>query len=307
MWILLGLRTASAWCSEDFIVEPAIPGPYIAWPADSPGHVDTIVVLFDYVEIGEVVLRDEEDQEIPTVRYDLTSLDGTYWAVLDPIDTLNAGEYWVGFQRFQLGGRIAPEGAAPVPVGRTIASEVLWMDPRCPEEAVLETGVEYMLCDPAMLTLVAMAETEPPVPTLAETGPVQLGSGASVSYSEGLWPGTQTTLWLGSFDAAGRFTGWTADPLQMPPIGTRSHEWAAGYDGFANSPCPDSGTWLLDSSQTCETWSYETEDCNVSESPEPRRCGCATGYAGALPLTALFLLVCLHRPSGRPWRSRARA
>jgi hypothetical protein len=280
MWILLTLRTAGAWCAEDFIVEPPVQGPYVLWPGDSPGHVDTIVVLYDDVEIGEVVLLDEQEQEVPTVRYDLPSLDGSHWAVLDPIDTLNAGDYWVGRQRFHLGGRIAPGGAAPVPVGRGIVSEVLTMDPRCPEEAQIGTGVSYTLCDPSVLTLVAMGDTEPPVPTLSDIGAVQLSSGAEAYLSEGLWPEMSTTVWLGSFDPAGRFNGWTADPLQMPAIGTRSHEWAEGYDGFASSPCPESGVWLLDESQTCEIWTHE-EECYAPEGPagEGPACGCATGGA----------------------------
>jgi hypothetical protein len=322
MWVMFGARAAFAWCSSTASLGTYDPGFALVWPEWDEAPTDTILVLRRVGEGGqdELVLRAPDESEVPTTRYDLTS-DGVQWAVLVPLAPLAPG---VGYQvegslspPFEVGADPAEIGAPPVPMTRGIESEVTWQDPNCPEEAVASSSVRYRLCEPPALTLITLGDSEPAVPTLSDVGGALLSGPQGAGLSDGLSADLSTTIWLGGFDAAGRFTGWTADPLQMPPAGTISFERAEGADGGPGSTptsfssCPETVSWTLESSGICEVWSQDTRECLVAPEGDEgdEGCGCDTGMPPLAGGLAALLIAAAgrRRPSGRPWRSPARA
>jgi hypothetical protein len=303
MLLLFLARAASASCPTGTIIDYYGPYNVLVWPNGfRRAPTDTVLVLRrDGVgEIGDLVVRDPGGVEVPVTRIDPPSLDGVDWAVLVPLSPLVPGD---GYQvesgdgylssAFDVRDSVADVGTPPIPVTRSIDSEVTFQYWDCPEEAVYRTAVDYRLCNPPVVTLLAIGDTEPPVPSLADPGDVVFAAGDLLSLDVGLTPNLATTAWIGGFDAAGRFVGWTPDPLVMPSVGTRTVERADGAAGgggttpTAFSSCPESAVWETKRTQTCALWSPATDEC-LEEPPAESGGGCDTAAA---PVGAMSILL----------------
>lgn len=292
------------------------PHTFLAWPEPGPGPSDGIVVVQRMgsdasMEGIDLVLYDEVGAEIAVDRYDLPSLQGESLAVLAPRAPLPAGTYTVEasdgsrIRDFEVVDAVAEPGGPPVPIARSLGSEIARGSWSCPEQIETHSELGYQLCSevPMPISLLAFGDSEPPPPTLAELGEAVAGvTGQLWSWPE-LAPGTSATVWLGGFDGAGRFTGWTPDLVQMPPAQTLVTERAEGapleFEGIpgVHEACPTEVVWTLASSGSCELWAVDA--CAPPAEPEEARaCGCATGPSAGLWALGLAGLLALRRRSG---------
>jgi hypothetical protein len=152
-----------------------------------------------------------------------------------------------------------------------------------------------------------VSETEPPIPsTVADLGDVDgVGSGDLLDLTSGLSPGDASTVWLGTFDGAGRFRGWVADPITMPESGTIRLEKPIDDTG-ASTTTPDTFgfvdcptvpvSWIVEFEQTCASWESTGLECNDAVDDDEDvdasdLCGCASGAGAAWSIGPLLALL----------------
>lgn len=297
--------------------EPTAPSDDLRWPRGE-ASTDTVLVISHSGpgEVGDLVVSDPAGNEVEVARYDLSSVDGIDWAVLVPLVSLAPGRGYTlvtmdedSPHPFDVSDTVAEVGTPNLPLLRTIQSEVIRQDPEFADPYLPVTSLDYQLCDPAVLSVMAVSDSEPPIPTLADLGSVVLTVSDVVRWSDGLSPGLETTAWLGGFDGAGRFVGWTADPVVMPAAGTWTRERADGvFGGPDTTPavivCPESGAaWNVEWNVTCDVFVVGPPECfdveeDENEPPtgtEATGRGCDTAPAGESVLAVWAALVLLGR------------
>ena len=300
--------TAFGFCSSTVLVDYYGPSDVLEWPSYEPAGPDTILVVHrsGLGSVGALQILDPGGVEVPATRVDLAQ----QWVVLVPDAPLAVGDGYslvtdtiyspVSFDVADASG--GDGDPARVPFRRETFSEVVRLDASCPDEAFTVHEVHYRLCGTSALMVAVVAETEPPTPTgVGDLGDVNgVGSGDLLDVTEGLSPGDSATVWLGTFDGAGRFRGWVEDPITVPEAGTIRLEEpiddtigsTSTPDTFAYVHCPSVPVeWITTFEQTCESWAPTGLECNDDDAQGSDVCGCTTGPNGAWGATVLLLLV----------------
>lgn len=145
------------------------------------------------------------------------------------------------------------------------------------------SGVTFTTCSHDLLLVSALGDVEPPAPALDDGVDWSIGPDYAAFDSDGDWPdagpGASTTVWLGTLDATGGFSGWVAEPVTLPGPRERREDRkesvAASSTPTAWDACP-TGDWVLGEVEPLSGPPW------VGDGEGEEGCGCTTSPSGGL-------------------------